>query len=331
MSKGKNQRLKVLYLAKILQTETDDTHFLTMPEIIERLADYGVEAERKSLYQDIAALNDFGVEVLKHMDGYKTYYHVGSRDFELAELKFLVDAVQASRFMTKKKTNELIEKLEKHLSKYDAKIMKREVLVAGRVKSMNETIYYSVDKIHNAMADNKQIEFQYFKWNVDGKQELRHDGKVYKVSPWALIFDDENYYLVAYDEETDKIKHYRVDKMLNLEISDKKRKGSKVFKSLDKAQYTKKCFGMFGGEEKRVVLRCHNDMANVIIDRFGLETSRIKVDDEHFEVRVDVQVSDQFIGWIIALGEGVEIVGPDDVVERMAEIGKRISSRYIDK
>lgn len=328
MAKGKNQRLKLLYLAKIMQEETDDTHGLTMPEIIEKLAAYDIDAQRKSLYLDIAALNDYGYDIIKHMEGYKTYYHMGSREFEIAELKFLVDAIQSSRFMTEKKTNELIEKLETLLSNHDAKLLNRQVYVAGRVKSMNETIYYSVDKIHTAINENKQIIFQYFKWNVDGEQELRHDGQVYKVSPWALVFDDENYYLVAFDDEEEKIKHYRVDKMLNLEVTKTKRKGAKIFKSIDKAQYTKKCFGMFGGEEERVILRCHNDMANVIIDRFGLDTTRMKVDDEHFEVRIDVQISDQFLGWIIALGDGVEIVGPEDVVKKMADIANRLSESY---
>ena len=328
MAKGKNQRLKLLYLAKIMQEETDETHGLTMPEIIEELSKYDIDAQRKSLYQDIAALNDFGYDIVKHMEGYKTLYHMVSREFEIAELKFLVDAIQSSRFMTEKKTKELIEKLETLLSNYDARLLNRQVYVAGRVKSMNETIYYSVDKIHSAINENKMITFQYFKWNVDGEQELRHDGKVYKVSPWALVFDDENYYLVAYDDVEEKIKHFRVDKMINLEVTKTRRKGSKIFKAIDKAQYTKKCFGMFGGEEERVVLRCHNDMANIIIDRFGKDTNLMKIDDEHFEVRVDVQVSDHFLGWIIALGEGVEIVGPSDVVERMKGIQKRLAKQY---
>ena len=328
MAKGKNQRLKLLYLAKIMQEETDETHGLTMPEIISRLSEYGIDAQRKSLYQDIAALNDYGYDIIKANEGYKTYYHMVSREFEMAELKFLVDAIQSSRFMTERKTKELIEKLETLLSNYDAKLIKRQVYVTGRVKSMNESIYYSVDKIHTAINENKQVTFQYFKWNVDGEQELRHDGKVYKVSPWALVFDDENYYLVAYDAEEDKIKHYRVDKMLYLEVTDAKRKGAKIFKGMDKAQYTNKCFGMFGGKEERVVLRCHNDMANVIIDRFGLDTKRIKIDDDHFEVRIDVQMSEQFLGWIIALGDGVEIVGPKNVVRKMSDITKRLSQTY---
>ena len=328
MAKGKNQKLKLLYLAKILKEETDETHGLTMPEIIARLDAYDIEAQRKSLYQDIVALNNFGYDIVKQMDGYRTYYHMVSRDFELAELKFLVDAIQSSRFMTVKKTNELIGKLEALLSEHDARLLNRQVYVAGRVKSMNETIYYSVDKIHTAINENKQVTFQYFRWNVDVEQELRHDGEKYKVSPWALVFDDENYYLIAYDDKEQKIKHYRVDKMLNLEVTMTKRKGARIFKNLDKAQYTKKCFGMFGGEEERVVLRCHNDMANVIIDRFGIGTRLMKVDDEHFEVRVDVQISDQFFGWIIALGDGVEIVGPEDVVEKMADIAMRLGKTY---
>ena len=326
--KSKNQKLKLLYLAKIMKEKTDETHFLTMPQVIEELAKYDIEAQRKSIYDDFAALTDFGIEIVKEQQGKKTYYYVANREFEIAELKFLVDAIQASRFMTEKKTNELIKKLENLVSSYDAKLLKRQVFVAGRVKSMNETIYYSVDMIHTAINTNKQITFQYFSWDVDGNQVLHHDGAYYHVSPWALFFDDENYYLVAYDEDGDMIKHYRVDKMLHMDIANEKRKGSEKFKFIDKAQYTKKCFGMYGGEDERVTLLCENKMANVIIDRFGLDTKRNRVDDKHFEVRVDVQVSDQFLGWIIALGGKIVVKAPEKVKSLMVELLEKNKNMY---
>ena len=317
--KGKNQKLKLLYLAKIMQEKTDDTHYLTMPEIINELAKYDIEAQRKSVYDDIAALNDYGIEIIKEMRSYKTYYHCVSRDFELAELRLIIDAIASSKFITLKKSKDLIEKLEKMASHYDAKLVKREVYISGRVKSMNESVLYTVDAIQNAIAYNHKITFQYFNWNVDGEMELRHDGAYYEISPWALVWDDENYYMIGYDERVDDFKHFRVDKMLHTSEIKKRRLGRAEFDKKDKEIYTKKHFRMFGGEEERVTLLCNNDMANVIIDQFGRDIHLRKVDDEHFEVRVDVVVSNQFFGWIVALGGKVRITNPQNVVEGFNE------------
>ena len=315
--KGKNQKLKLLYLAKIMQEKTDDTHYLTMPEIINELAKYDIEAQRKSVYDDIAALNDYGIEIIKEMRSYKTYYHCVSRDFELAELRLIIDAIASSKFMTLKKSKDLIEKLEKMASHYDAKLVKREVYISGRVKSMNESVLYTVDAIQNAIAYNHKITFQYFNWNVDGEMELRHDGAYYEISPWALIWDDENYYMIGYDESVDDFKHFRVDKMLHTSEIKKRRQGRAEFDKKDKEIYTKKHFRMFGGEEERVTLLCTKDMANVIIDQFGRDVTLRKVDDEHFEVRVDVVVSNQFFGWIVALDGKVMIKAPEKVKHDM--------------
>ena len=317
--KGKNQKLKLLYLAKIMQEKTDDTHYLTMPEIINELAKYDIEAQRKSVYDDIAALNDYGIEIIKEMRSYKTYYHCVSRDFELAELRLIIDAIASSKFITLKKSKDLIEKLEKMASHYDAKLVKREVYISGRVKSMNESVLYTVDAIQNAIAYNHKITFQYFNWNVDGEMELRHDGAYYEISPWALVWDDENYYMIGYDERVDDFKHFRVDKMLHTSEIKKRRLGRAEFDKKDKEIYTKKHFRMFGGEEERVTLLCNNDMANVIIDQFGRDIHLRKVDNERFEVRVDVVVSNQFFGWIVALGGKVRITNPQNVVEGFNE------------
>ena len=318
--KGKNQKLKLLYLAKIMQEKTDDTHYLTMPEIINELAKYDIEAQRKSVYDDIAALNDYGIEIIKEMRSYKTYYHCVSRDFELAELRLIIDAIASSKFITLKKSKDLIEKLEKMASHYDAKLVKREVYISGRVKSMNESVLYTVDAIQNAIAYNHKITFQYFNWNVDGEMELRHDGAYYEISPWALVWDDENYYMIGYDERVDDFKHFRVDKMLHTSEIKKRRLGRAEFDKKDKEIYTKKHFRMFGGEEERVTLLCTNDMANVIIDQFGRDVTLRKVDDEHFEVRADVVVSNQFFGWIVGLAGRVVIKGPKDVKDKMKEL-----------
>lgn len=323
-----NQKLKQLYLMKILLENTDETHSMTMPDIVSALKAYDITAERKSIYDDIEALRLYGMDIIGEKSC-KTYlYHIGSRDFELAELKLLVDSVQSSKFITAKKSNELIGKIERIASKYEAKQLQRQVFVAERIKTMNESIYYNVDIIHNAIANNVKIRFQYFQWNVDKKQELRHDGEYYLISPWALSWDNENYYLIGYDHKAGIIKHYRVDKMLNISETEEKREGKQLFRQFDMAIYAKKMFGMFDGKEQSVRIECMNSFAGVMIDRFGKSVTMIKTDEEHFVVNVTVAVSRQFLSWIISLGDGVVITAPEDVVELMKDEIQALNIRY---
>lgn len=325
MPKSSNQKLKLIYLMKIFLERTDETHSITMPEIIDALAAYDISAERKSLYNDIENLRVYGLDVIGTQEDRTYSYHIGNRQFELAELKLLVDSVQSAKFITAKKSNELIKKIEGLASKYEASQLHRQVFVAGRVKTMNESIYYNVDRIHTAIAENSKITFQYFQWNVDKKMELRHDGALYEVSPWSLSWDDENYYLIAYDSNEGIIKHFRVDKMLYIKSNGKGREGRQAFKSLDMAAYARKMFGMYGGKEEWVHIECDNSFAGVMIDRFGKDVSMIRLDDKHFVVNVEVAVSRQFLAWIIGLGEGVTLAGPQNVVEMMnAEIDRLV-------
>ncbi|SEQ38506.1 Predicted DNA-binding transcriptional regulator YafY, contains an HTH and WYL domains [Lachnospiraceae bacterium NE2001] len=318
--RGKNQKLKLLYLAKIMQEQTDDTHALTMPQIIAELAKYDIEAQRKSVYDDLDALDFFGIEIIREQEGFRTYYHCGNRDFEIAELKILVDAIQSSKFISEKKTKELIKKLEKNVSTYDSQMLDREVKVSGRVKNMNESIYYAIDAIHTALGENKAIQFKYFSWNVKGEEEFRRDGANYHVSPWALHFDDERYYLIGYDHEKKEMRHFRVDKMRNVSVLDEKRKGKTEFNKQDRAKFNEQYFRMYGGEVETVVLKCTNDMANVIIDQFGRDVRLIPEGDDHFTVRVQVAVSSQFLSWVIALEGKVRISGPESVKDKMQKL-----------
>ena len=328
MSKSSNQKLKLVYLMKILLEQTDETHSITMPEIIETLASYGVSAERKSLYNDIENLRLYGLDVIGMQEGRTYHYHIGNRQFELAELKLLVDSVQAAKFITAKKSNELIKKIEGLASQYEASQLQRQVYVAGRVKTMNESIYYNIDRIHTAIAEDSKIAFQYFQWNVDKEMELRHDGAWYEVSPWSLSWADENYYLIAYDSAEDMIKHFRVDKMLHIKSTGVRREGKQAFKSFDMASYTRKMFGMYGGKEEWVRMECDNSFAGVMIDRFGKDVSMIRLDDKKFVINVEVAVSRQFLAWVIGLGEGVSIVEPESVVEMMKEEIDRLVGQY---
>ena len=328
MAAGDNQKLKMLYLVKILSEETDDSHALTLQEIVSRLEAYGVNADRKTLYKDFVELENYGYEILREQIGRTVTYHLGARKFELPELKLLVDAVQSSKFITEKKSRQLIKKLESMASIHEAKHLHRQVLISGRIKAMNESIYYNVDMLHEAINADRQIRFQYFQWNVSRKQELRRNGEWYRISPWCLMWDDENYYLVAYDSRDHKIKHYRVDKIIRLSITDVSREGKQEFREFDAARYTRSLFGMYGGEPITVSLEGRNQLVGALIDRFGKDITIIPVDESHFAAHVEVVASPHFLGWIVSLGDGIRITGPEEVVERMKAEVKRLAEVY---
>ncbi len=329
MPKNANQKLKLYYLYKILHDKTDDDHAISMPEIQQHLEAYGVSADRKSLYDDMDALRFLGFDVIGEKDGRNYKYHLGGKEFEIAELKLLVDAIQSSKFITEKKSAELIKKLTGFVSDYEASQLKRQVVVQGRIKTMNESIYYIVDEIHSAISNNTKIRFDYFKWNLDKEMVPRKEGK-YEVSPWALTWDDENYYLIAYDSEALKIKHYRVDKMRNIETTSEKREGKDLFKSFDMAAYSRMNFGMFGGEQIKVKIGFKNDLVGVLLDRFGKEIAIRSTDTEGWsEANVDVALSDQFFGWIFSLGTSVRLLGPEEVVNKFAGEVKSIGKYYM--
>lgn len=323
-----NQKLKLLNLMRILQENTDEEHPMSMSEIIKSLEANGLSAERKSIYDDIEALRVFGIDIIGEERHGKFSYYVASRPFEIAELKLLVDTVQSSRFITEKKTEKLIKKLEGLASKYQAKELHREVYIANRAKAGNEKIYYNVNDIYEAINRNSDIEFKYFAWDVNKKKVIKHNGKVYKVSPIKLCWDDENYYLIGYDKEADTIKHFRVDKMLDILVTDTKRELEQLQKDISLAEYSKKVFGMFQGQEQYVKMEIRNELAGVIIDRFGLDAPLIKKNETHFTVNVPVAVSQQFIGWFIGLGSGNKIIGPDNVVDMVKTEIKRLNEDY---
>ena len=329
MSRSSNQKLKLIYLARILQEKTDEDHGLAMQEIIDELARYDVKAERKSIYDDMEALNLIGMDVMKETVGGRTEYKLLSRTFELPELKLLVDAVQSSKFITRKKSESLIRRIESLASVHQAKKLARNVYVANRIKTMNESIYYTVDDIHSAIYQGKKITFQYFKWNEKGEKALRRDGKVYKVSPWALTWDDENYYLVAFDSEAGIIKHYRVDKMVKLAVCDEKREGEEHFRNFDMALYSKKTFGMYSGRDEQVTLRCRNPMADPIIDRFGQDVlMRPVAGEDAFDVTVKVSVSPVFLTWVMNFGGDIKITAPQHVIDQQIELAKKTLEQY---
>ncbi len=328
MAKSSNQKLKLLYLLKILSEQTDDGHSMTLHGIQSALQAYDISAERKSLYDDIEALRNYGVDVIGESKGKSYEYHIGERQFELAELKLLVDAVQASKFITVKKSAQLIKKLEGLTSVHEARQLQRQVYVADRIKTMNESIYYNVDILHNAISRNVKIRFQYTQWTVNKELQMKKNGELYEVSPWALSWDNENYYLVAFDTADAIIKHYRVDKMMKLVLTEEGREGREFFEQFNMASYTRKMFGMYHGTEQTVKIQFANELAGVVIDRFGKDVYLRPVDGEHFVAHVKVAVSRQFIAWVIGLGKGAKILAPEAVAEEMKRTVRELAALY---
>ena len=307
--------------------QTDDTHYLTMSEIKKALLAYGVTADRKSLYDDLQQLEVLGLEVTGEADGKSYRYHVTDKQFELAELKLLVDAIQSSKFITERKSADLIKKLEQSASHFEAGQLNRQVMMSGRVKTMNESIYYNVDALHAAISGNRKIRFEYLNWTLQKTLEPRFDGFI-ETSPWALSWDDENYYLIGYSTNSAQIKHYRVDKMRKIKMLEETRDGREVFEKFNPARYAKTNFGMFGGKTTNVQMRCTNRMIGVIIDRFGKDIPIRPDGKEHFITNVDVAVSEQFFGWVFALGTEVVITAPDEVVTQMKAALQKIKKLY---
>lgn len=328
MPRSEKQKLKLLYIIKILERETDEYHYISMKSLLAKLEEEGIKAERKSIYSDIRLLNDFGYDIDTKKSKTNGGYALLSRNLELPELKILVDSVQTSKFITKKKSEQLIKKLEQYTSRFMERELDRQVYVSNRVKTENESIYYNVDAINLAIQKNKQIEFTYYIWNTSKELEEKKKDYAYIVSPWALTFQEDNYYLIGYDEEANKIKHYRVDKMKQISITNEKRKGNDNFKAFDLASYSNKTFGMYGGELETISLKLPNQFIGIVIDRFGKDIQIRKVNDFEVSARISVYVSPPFFGWLAGLGSKVEVVSPNNVREEFYQFLDEIQMQY---
>ncbi len=322
MAKASNQKLKLIYLLRYLERASDEAHPVRIRDMQEELGRFGVTAERKSLYSDIEALREAGCEIEQDSGG----YYLASRPFELAELKLLVDSVQASRFITRKKSRELIEKLEGLTSVGEARQLQRQVFVLNRVKTMNESIYYNVDGIHTAIAKGRQIRFRYFDYDMDKTKVYRRGGADYQVSPFALTWAEENYYLVAFDSGSRELRHYRVDRMSRLRETQEPIEGEESFRAEDIARYATRVFGMFRGEERELRLRFHRHLAGAVLDRFGQELILVPDGEEHFTCTVTVAVSPQFYGWLCGFGGEAALVAPPEAAEAFRSYLKEILS-----
>lgn len=328
MSRSSNQKLKLLYIMDYLLWNSDENHPVTTAQLILYLEQNGISAERKSIYDDIEALQFFGLEINRVASGRSSGYYVASRTFELPELKLLVDSVQSSKFITHKKTASLIKKIEKLASIHEAQLLNRQVFVKNRIKTMNESIYYNVDEIHNGISTNHKIQFLYFEYTITKERHYRHDGAYYVVSPFALTWDNENYYMVAYDSNAEMIKHYRVDKMEKISVLSEVRDGQDAYAALDMAVYARKTFGMFTGEETSVKLRFENHLVGAVLDRLGQDIFLVADGPEHFTVRTNVVISPQFFAWVYGFGASAQILSPDSVVDQMREHTDSVAALY---
>ncbi len=326
MAKMPNQKLKLIYLARILRERTDDRHGLTLAEISSALGEYGISAERKSLYDDMEALKLCGMDIRTVRDTHVRYY-LASHEFTIAELRILVDAVQSAKFLTPKKSRELIRKLEGLGSRYEASALHRQVFETNRLKTENEEIFGNIAMLHQAIAENRKIGCRYFEWNAHKQRLLRRNGDEYVISPWALSWDDEFYYLVAFDSEAGIIKHFRVDKMLKVRLLDEKREGEHAFTDFDPAIYSRRVFGMYGGEAVNVQIRAENSLAGVVIDRFGTDVTILNHGD-HFVFCTKVMISPTFFSWVLGFGGKMKILSPSDVARQAAALAEEIVHAY---
>ena len=317
MPKSDNQKLKIFYILDYLQQNSHEEHPVRAAELIHMLdRQHNIRCDRKTVYSDIAALMDYGVDIVTK-PGKNGGYFIASRNFELSELKLLIDAVQSSRYLTEKKSRELIEKLCKECSVHDARLMKRNVLVSGRVKSMNETIYYSVDSIQEAIAENKQITFRYFDWGIDGKRRYRE--KNYQASPYGLCQDSEYYYLLAHSDRHG-VTSYRIDRMSDIALSSADRTPCPELTGKALIEHANRLFHMYSGDAVDVKMRFHKDLTNVVIDRFGNNTILIPDGDDHFVFTVRVAVSPMFLSWVIGFGKKARIVYPESVKDQCRQM-----------
>lgn len=312
MPKSDNQKLKIFYILDYLQRNSHQEHPVRAAELLSMLErQHNIICDRKTVYSDIAALQDYGVDIVS-IPGKNGGYYIASRNFELPELKLLIDAVQSSRFLTEKKSRELIEKLCSQCSVYDANLMRRDVLVSGRVKSMNETIYYNVDTIQEAIAQNRQITFRYFDWGIDGKRNYRD--RDYQASPYGLCQDNENCYLLAHSPRHG-VTSYRVDRMSDIKPLEQPRTPCPELTGKALVEHANRLFQMYSGETANVKLRFHRSLVNVVLDRFGRDTMLIPDGDEHFVFTVNVAVSPMFLSWVIGFGSKAKILHPQSVVD----------------
>lgn len=315
-------------LLKYLYENTDEEHPISTTELVRIFVSEDAHAKRKTVKDDIDVLVGEGFDIVT-VRGRNNSFFLGTRKFELPEVKLLIDAVSSSRFISAEKSETLISKLTDMVSRHQAEKVCRHLYTAEHVKADNKQIYYIVDAVTDAINEGKKIRFQYF--DYDGKKEkcLRHDGSEYSVSPYALVWDDSHYYMCGYSDAKQMIVNYRVDRMCNTEIKDEKAVALPEGFSMD--DYVRKQFHMFAGDETEVVLECRDDMMKYIIDQFGEEVETRKVSEDTFQAKVHVADSPTFYGWVFPFEGKIQIVEPEEIREKYRSMVKAADRTFRKK
>lgn len=327
MPRSFNQKLKILYLMKFLQEKTDREHPVSVKDIIQTMEAYGISVERKTVYDDIETLRTFGMKIGSRR-GKPAGFYLEERTFELPELKFLMDAVQSSKFITEKQSAALVRKLENLASVHEAKKLKSQVFLMPGIKTLNEEIYTNIETIYDAISANRQISFRYYQWTLSRELKPKRGGERYRISPGKLLWNNDNYYLMGLDESSGIVKHYRVDKMMDVAVEEEKRSGESVFRDFDMGRFSAETFGMFDGKETILKIRFSNELVGVVLDRFGKKAVLQRSDDTHFFLQTHIRVSGQFFGWLTGLGPGAEIVSPEKVRKEYKSFLTKILKTY---
>ena len=327
MPRSFNQKLKILYLMKFLQEKTDREHPVSVKDIIRTMEAYGISVERKTVYDDIETLRTFGMKIGSRR-GKPAGFYLEERTFEFPELKFLMDAVQSSKFITEKQSAALVRKLEDLASVHEAKKLKSQVFFMPGIKTLNEEIYTNIETIYDAISANRQISFRYYQWTLSRELKPKRGGERYRVSPGKLLWNNDNYYLMGLDESSGIVKHYRVDKMMDVAVEEEKRSGESVFRDFDMGRFSAETFGMFDGKETILKIRFSNELVGVVLDRFGKKAVLQRSDDTHFFLQTHIRVSGQFFGWLTGLGSGAEIVSPEKVRKEYKSFLTKILKTY---
>ncbi|MDD4493401.1 MAG: WYL domain-containing protein [Eubacteriales bacterium] len=317
----KENKNRILYVFDYIWKNTDSEHYVTVADIIAHLESIGISANRKTVAADITQLTEYGfqIEVERSI---QNRYRFEQRRFELSELKMLVDAVQASRFISATKSKKLIEKLASLASVHQSGELKRNLYVDKRMKMTREGVQYSIDTIYRAINQKKKIQFQYYYYTPSRKRELKHDGKFYTFSPYDMYWNDDSYYVIGYNEDRSAIYKFRVDRMCEPAIIEEKitprPKGYNISK------FSKQVFAMFDGKEYTVELECENELMNTIVDRFG-ENAKTKIsDDKHFIVTVDISASPTFYGWLFIFAGRIRVLSPVEVIDEYKNLAEKV-------
>ena len=315
-------QIRLLLLQQYLLEHTDEQHSVSVSDILIFWEQHGIQAGRKSVYSDIEILQNGGMDIIC-VKSTQNRYFIGCRLFELPELKLLVDAVESSHFITAKKSEVLIEKLGHLASTAQAEQLNRHVYMDGTVKPDNETIYYTIDAIQNAIQDKHSISFQYYEYTQEKRKVLKHDGYRYVFSPYAMIWNRDYYYVVGWSEKHEKLAQFRVDRITAIEHLNS---GYIEDEAFNPATYVQEVFGMYNDDTCAVKLLCHNSTMRNVIDRFGEDVDTSPVDAEHFRVTVNVAPSPPFFSWVFTFGGCIQIEGPDSVLEEMRQMAKWLST-----